>query len=172
MRGSGGIKRRVRSELSCVNTVFLLILAGACVLLGILFAISGVSGFVYWHTFQPKFGLPPFFMVLFWIIAFALYGACVAVALSAPRYPSQAARKRAAILSACALVLCYVWIPVVYKAASFFLATLLVAVIILCLAVLYSMFRRVSRLASWGILIFTVWMLYILYYSFTLFLLN
>ncbi len=166
------LKRRIRSELSCVNTVFLLIMAGACVLLGVLFAVSGVSGFVYWHTFQPKFGLPPFFMVLFWILAYALYGASSAVALCAPRCQSQAARKRIAILSACLLVLCYVWIPVVYKAASFFLATLLIAVIILCLAVLYSIFRRISCLASWGLLIFAVWMLYILYYTFALFLLN
>ena len=166
------LKRRIRSELSCVNTVFLLIMAGACVLLGVLFAVSGVSGLVYWHTFQPKFGLPPFFMVLFWMLAYALYGASSAVALCAPRYQSQAARKRMAILSACLLVLCYVWIPVVYKAASFFLATLLIAVIILCLAVLYSMFRRISCLASWGLLIFAVWMLYILYYTFALFLLN
>ena len=100
------LKRRLCSELSCVNMVFLSILAGACVLLGILFAISGVSGFIYWHTFQPKFGLPPFFMVLFWIIAYALFGACIAVALSAPRCQSQAARKRIAILAACALILC------------------------------------------------------------------
>ncbi len=166
------LKRRLRSELSCVNMVFLSILAGACVLLGILFAISGVSGFVYWHTFQPKFGLPPFFMVLFWIIAYALFGACIAIALSAPRCQSEAARKRTAILAACALILCYVWIPVVYKAASFFLATLLAAVIVLCLAVLYSMLRRVSRLASFGILVFAVWMLYILCYTLALFLLN
>ena len=172
MKGTGNFKRQLRAELSCVNTTLVLVMAGVRVLLGILFAISGVSQYVYWYTYQPKCGLPAFFMVLFWMIAYAVFGACTAIALSAPHYRSQQAKKHAAILAACTLVLCYVWIPVVYKAASFFLATLLAVVIIICLAVLFSMFCRISKLASWGILAFAAWMLYILYYTFALFLLN
>ena len=172
MKGMGDIKRRMRSEIACMNKTLVIILAAACVLLGILFAISGVDKYVYWYCFQPKCAMAPFFMVLFWIIAYAVFGASVAIALAAPCYRSQTAKKRAAILAACTLVLCYVWIPVVYKAASFFLATLLVAGIVICLAGLFSLFTRLSKLASWGILLFAAWMLYILYYSFTLFLLN
>lgn len=69
-------------------------------------------------VFSRNGAMAPFFMVLFWIIAYAVFGASVAIALAAPCYRSQAAKKRAAILAVCTLVLCYVWIPVVYKAGE------------------------------------------------------
>ena len=172
MKGIKEIKRQMQHELSCVNLTFVIILAAACVVLGILFAIGGVDRYLYWYYYLPKCALSPFFLVLFWLVAYALFGACAAVALSAPCYRCAVAKKKMAVLFACTLVLCYVWIPVVYKASSFFLGTLLVAVIIVCLAVLFSMSTRISKLASWGILLFAFWMLYILYYTFTLCLLN
>ena len=54
MKGMGDIKRRMRSEIACMNKTLVLIIAGACVLLGVLFAISGVDKYVYWYCFQPK----------------------------------------------------------------------------------------------------------------------
>lgn len=52
MKGMGDIKRRMRSEIACMNKTLVLIIAGACVLLGVLFAISGVDKYVYWYCFQ------------------------------------------------------------------------------------------------------------------------
>ena len=171
MKGIGDFKRKWRYEISCVNTTLVIILAAVAVGLGILFAVSGIDHYLYWYCLQPRCALAPFFMIIFWALAYALLGASVGVALSVP-CRHVVTKRRIAVVSLCALILCYVWIPVVYKAASFFLGTLLVAVIILILAVLFSMCSRISRLASWGVLAFAVWMLYILYYTFTLGLLN
>ena len=171
MKGTEDFKRKWRYEISCVNVTLVIILAAVAVVLGALFAISGAGRYLYWYFLQPRCAPAPFFMVLLWGIAYALLGASVGAALSVP-CRHAVTRRRIALAFACALILCYVWIPVVYRAASFFLGTLLVAVIILCLAVLFSLVSRISRLASWGVLVFAVWMLYILYYTFALGLIN
>lgn len=173
MKGSiKDLKRRIHYELSCINTTLAIIMAAGCVLLGILFAIGGVDGDLYEEWNIPLCAFSPFFMVLFWIIAYAVFGASCAIAISTPYNRNGAAKTRSIILFACTLVLCYSWIPIVYKAASLLLGTLLAAVIIICLAILFSMFVRMNRIAAWGVFAFAAWMLYILYYTFALFLLN
>lgn len=171
MGKQGNLKRQMEAELAPIRKTALFISAGVCVVFGILFALTGVDRYVYFCTLQPRCRLSPFFSVVLWIVALAVYGASAALLL-ARRRGLEKRSCEVGILAVSAPILCYVWLPVVYKAASFLLATLLVAVILFCMAALFSNACRRSRIAALGFALFSVWMLYILYYSFALFLLN
>lgn len=166
------LKRRIRQETACLNTALALILCAAALLLGILFAIKGIDGELYCGLILPACALTPFFMVLCFALALIVFAVSAAACASSP----MRARKKPAwimlLLYLCAFALAYAWIPLTYKAGAFFASALLCAVDILALAALYPQARRASRISSAGIFLFAVWMVYLLYLSFSLFLIN
>ena len=115
----------------------------------------------------PRTALPSFLHILFQLAAYALFGAAFAILWKAPlpqkTYRLRLQKKCALVLFVCVLVLCYVWIPVVCKAGSYFLGVLLCGVILLSLFVLACLSYRISLLTSVLLVVFSVWALYILY---------
>lgn len=165
-------RKRIAREIFCFNRKTVLLFAAAAVLLGLLFALGGVNRYVYWHLFLPRGALPPFFMVLLWGLMLALFGVCMALAFDSPFCDRHITKNMLLLLFCASLVLCYVWIPMVYKAAAFFLALLIVVMLLLCLSLFFVTVWRLHKVAAAGIGIFALWILYILYYTFALFLLN
>ena len=156
-------KRRVRRELSCINTTLVIIFAAAAVTLGIIFAIGGVDGDACEEVI---------FMCYFFGIAVALFAVSQAIIISTPAGCFAKQKTRSIVLFACALILVYVWIPVMFTATEFLLGTLLVLIIMLACAALFSIALKINRIAAYAIFAFALWMLYILYFSFALLLLN
>ena len=165
-------KRRVRRELSCINTTLVIIFAAAAVTLGIIFAIGGVDGDACDEIIFPECAFSPFFMCFFFGIAVALFAVSQAIIISTPAGCIAKQKPRGTVLFACALILVYVWIPVMFTAAEFLLGTLLVLIIMLACAALFSIALKINRIAAYAIFAFALWMLYILYFSFALLLLN
>lgn len=159
------IHRRIRTESAYMNPILLGICAGVAVLLGAIFTtnlIGRPAGFL-----LPRTALPSFLHILFQLAAYALFGAAFAILWKAPlpqkTYRLRLQKKCALVLFVCVLVLCYVWIPVVCKAGSYFLGVLLCGVILLSLFVLACLSYRISLLTSVLLVVFSVWVLYILY---------
>lgn len=165
-------KRRVRRGLSCINTTLVIIFACVAVTLGIIFAIGGIDSDVCKEIIFPDCAFSPFFMCLFFGIAIALFAISQAVIISTPTGCFAKEKTRSSIIFFCALILIYVWIPVAFTATAFFLATMLVMIILLACAVLFSTALKINRIAAYAVFAFALWMLYILYYSFALMLLN
>ena len=80
------MKRNVAREAVCVNTVLVVICSAFCALLGIFFTIGGIDLEVYGQIVQPKFYLPPFFMIFFNVVFYALLGAAAGITMSTPYY--------------------------------------------------------------------------------------
>jgi tryptophan-rich sensory protein len=157
------IKSRIRKECAFLNPVLLGICAGFAVLLGALFTTSlagRVPGF-----FLPRTALPSFLHILFQLISYAILGAVFATLLKAPlcKRTLRLQKKSALLLCTCILVLCYVWIPLVCKASSYFLGALLCGVILTAVAVLFFLSYRISVISAGFLILFALWMLYILY---------
>ncbi|MCQ2436433.1 MAG: tryptophan-rich sensory protein [Clostridia bacterium] len=165
------LKRRIRCELICINPVLTAVFSSTAAFLGVIFALGGVDADTYDSFIQPRGALSPFFCVAIWIIMYALYGAAASEVASAKCRIGPEKRTQALALAACTLVLSYVWTPMVYRAANFFLASMLTVVTIIALAALYALYSSVGRICSAVILIYTLWHVYILYYTFALFLL-
>ena len=168
------IHRRIRTESAYMNPILLGICAGVAVLLGAIFTtnlIGRPAGFL-----LPRTALPSFLHILFQLAAYALFGAAFAILWKAPlpqkTYRLRLQKKCALVLFVCVLVLCYVWIPLVYKAASFFLALLVLAVLFFCLAAIFMTVWREHSTAAVLLCFFALWIAYLFYYTFSLFLLN
>lgn len=166
------IKMQIARDGACINTTVVIICAAVCAVLGIIFAIGGIDSEVYEEIIQPKFYLPLFFMVLFNIIFYALLGAGAGIIISTPYYGKNQLKPISLFLAATVLLLCYAWIPLVYTAKSFLIATFIYVIVLLFFAVIFRMYMRISRIAAWMMLIFSVFALYMIFYSFTLFVIN
>lgn len=165
-------KRRVRRELSCINTTLVIIFAAVSVTLGIIFAIGGIDGDACEEIIFPDCAFSPFFMCFFFGIFIALFAVSQAIIISTPAGCFAKHKTRSIIIFVCALILVYVWIPVMFSAREFLLGTLLVLIILLACAALFSIAMKINRIAAYAIFAFALWMLYILYYSFALLLIN
>lgn len=165
-------KRRVRRGLSCINTTLVIIFVAVAVTLGIIFAIGGIDGDVCDEMIFPDCAFSPFFMCFFFGVAIAVFAVSQAIIISTPTGCFAKEKTRSTIIFICALILIYVWIPVTFTAAAFFLATMLVMIILLACAVLFSAAVKINRIAAYAVFAFALWMLYILYYSFAMMLLN
>lgn len=171
-RSMGKIKMRIARETACINTTVVIIFAAVCAVLGLIFAIGGVDGEVYENIIQPKFYLPPFFMVLFNLIFYALIGAAAGIIVSTPYYGKNSIKPISLFLSGAVLLLCFAWIPLIYTAASFLIGTLLYLIILLFSAVIFRFYFRINRIAAWMMLVFSAFALYMVFYGFTLFIIN
>ena len=162
------IKRRVRTEIVYLRPVLIGICAGVCVLLGAIFAVGlvGKPSVI----LLPRAVLPSFVGVLLQFLAYALFGASFGILLAMPFYGEntkmlRAQKKWAIVLFACLLVLCYSWFPVVNKAGSFLLGILLCGVILVGLAVLILFVHRISVLCTASLVLFSLWVVYLLYFT-------
>lgn len=166
------MKRSVSREAICVNTALVAICAAVCAVLGLLFALGGIDWDIYGEMVQPKFYLPPFFMVFFNLIFYAVLGAAIGIVLSTPYYRKNHIKLISLVLSVCTLFLCFTWVPLVYTATSFLIGAIVYLVVVLFSSVIFKFFFRINRVAAWLVLIFAVFALYMVCYSFTLFIIN
>ena len=159
------IRIRIRKESAFLNPVILGISTGISILFGALFTTSFVGHIP--AFLLPRTALPSFLHILFQLMAYAVIGAAFAALLNAPlcqqstRFRLQ--KKCGLLLFICTLVLCYVWIPLVCKAGSYFLGTLLCGIIFIALATLFFISYRISIISAGLLVLFSMWMLYILY---------
>ncbi len=165
------ITRRIRVESAYLNPVLLGICTGAAVLFGALC----MSGFIIRPVgaFLPRTALPAFLHILFQLIAYAMLGAGFSALVTAPhcrsstteRYPWKTV---GLIFFVCTLVLAYLWMPVVCRARSFFLGTLLCGILLLCVAAIFLLTRRISILSVLTVFFFGIWVFYLLYLTISL----
>ena len=164
--------RQIKREFFCVDRTMLAVFAGAAVLFGIFFALGGVSRYVVGHLIFPRGALPSLVMVLLWSVMLAALGVSAALVRSSDTAPVFVPKNMLFLLFLAALMLCYVWIPLVYKAASFFAALLVLAVLLLCLLAIFCGVRRSCAAVTVILAIFALWVGYLFYYTLALLLLN
>ena len=168
----GKIKRGFVRETICVNTTLVTVIARVCACLGLIFAIGGVDYEVYGEIAQPKFYFPPFVMIVFQIIFYALFGAAAGVIISTPYCRRGQGKFASLALAVCTLFLCFTWIPLVYTAASFFIAFVVCLIILVFCAVVFKLYSEVNTVAAFAVLLFALFDFYLACYSLSLFILN
>jgi|GEM_PF-1466158 len=161
------LKRKAAYEFSCVDIKLVAILSAVYAAICILTSIINVKGAVYKKFVMPKLAMPPFFIILFWIIASALLGAVLAIVISSPVRNTKL-RLQAIFSNVCAFVLSCAWIALVYSAKSFVLGALVCAVIVVCLWVQYLAVVKINGAASLALIICAVWLIYVFYFSVSL----
>lgn len=168
----GKIKRGFVREMLCVNTTLVIVAAIICACLGLIFAIGGVDYEVYGETAQPKFYFPPFVMIVLQIAFYALFGAAAGVIISTPHFRRGQGKFAPLALAVCTLFLCFTWIPLVYTAASFFIAFIVCIIILVFCAAVFKMYININSVAAFAVLIFAFFDFYLACYSLSLFILN
>ncbi len=165
------LKRRILIESAYLHPVTIGISAGIVVLFGALFTTSLLHHPI--GVYLPHALLPSFWYILFQLSAYAVFGAAFAVLLDAP--PCACTPKRLSLQKTCGLllavsvlILSYVWIPLVCRAGSYFLGTLLCLVILLALFTLFLLICRISFISAGLFVLFAFWMIYILYLTLAL----
>ena len=168
----GRIKRGFVRETLCINKTVVIVCAIICACMGLCFAIGGVDYEVYGEIAQPKFYFPPFVMIILQLLFYALFGAAAGVIISTPYCRRGRGKLTALALAVCTLFLCFTWIPLVYTAASFFIAFIVCLIILAFCAVLFKLYYEINRVAAFALLIFTLFDFYLACYSLSLFILN
>ena len=166
------IKRGFVRETVCVNGTVVITCALICACLGLIFAIGGVDYEVYGEIVQPKFYFPPVVRVALRLVFYALFGAAAGIIISTPYYRKSRGKLLALALALCTLFLCFTWIPLVYTAASFFIAFMVCLIVIVFCAVLFKFYLQINSVAAFSVLIFAFFELYLACYSLSLFILN
>ncbi|MBQ8404524.1 MAG: tryptophan-rich sensory protein [Clostridia bacterium] len=166
------IKRNFVRETLCVNPTVVAVCAAVCACLGLIFAIGGVDYDVYCEIAQPKFYFPSFIMVVLLLLFYALLGAAAGIIISTPYYRKNSHKTISLALAACTLFLCFTWLPLVYTAASFFIAALVCIVVLLFSALIFKFYIKINAVAAWSMLIFAIFDFYLICYSLSLFILN
>ena len=164
--------RQIKREFFYVDRTMLAVFAGTAVLLGVFFALGSVNRHVVGHLLFPRGAIPSFVMVLLWGVMLAALGASAVLVRSSDATPLFVPKNILFLLFLAALTLCYVWIPLVYKAASFFAALLVLTVLFLCLLAIFCGVRRSCAAVTVILAIFALWLGYLFYYTFALLLLN
>ena len=166
------IKRCFFRETMCINTTVVAVCAAVCAVLGLIFSLGGVDYEVYSETVQPGFRFPPFIMVVLLLLAYALLGAAAGMIISTPYYRKNSDKMLSLALAACTLFLCFAWLPLVYTAASFFVAALISIIALFFCAVIFKYYIKINAVAAWIMVIFAFFELYLVCYSLSLFILN
>lgn len=168
----GKIKRGFVRETVCVNKTVVLVAAVVCACLGLIFAIGGVDREVYEEIAQPKFYFTPFFMIVTQMLFYALFGAAAGVVICTPYCRRGRGKLTALALAACTLFLCFTWIPLVYTAASFFIAFFVCLIILAFCAAIFKLYHEINSVAAFAVLVFALFDFYLACYSLSLFILN
>jgi tryptophan-rich sensory protein len=165
------IKRKWETEFACLPWKSLLILAGICLLCGIIITFSGANRHPI-HYYIPV-GYPPLFVILFfWYAEYFLLGLGLGIFLFRQKCRKNNRFQEHFCLFLSAMILSYAWIPLVIRGGNLFFA------LMICLAVsgilLFLLFAL--RPYTFGVPIIlavcTFWQLYALLYTLFLLLFN
>ena len=160
------LKRKIRYETSCLNLALVFTVAAFCAVACIITAVSNFDGEAYELLAVPRIAMPPFFIVFFWTVETALFGAAVGIAVSIPSGTREASR-RASALMFCVLAASYAWLPLFYSAQCFFIAALCAVCALILSAAVFSICQRISKMAALFVLIYTAWLVYMVLLSFS-----
>lgn len=166
------ISRNIKKELACVNMTVAIIAMVLSVVTGVFFAIGGIDGEAWEEICTPVWALHPVILVIFFALALCLLAISLSITFFSPLHLCGKPMQTAYILYACVYALTYIWIPLTYKATAFFASALTCAVCLVLLSVLYPLVRRVGKLPSLCLLLFSAWQGYLLCFSFALFVVN
>lgn len=166
------ISRNIKKELACVNMTVTIIAMVLSVVTGVFFAIGGIDGEAWEEICTPVWALHPVILVIFFALALCLLAISLSITFFSPLHLCGNPMQTAYILYACVYALTYIWIPLTYKATAFFASALTCAVCLVLLSVLYPLVRRVGKLPSLCLLLFSAWQGYLLCFSFALFVVN
>ena len=166
------ISRNIKKELACVNMTVTIIAMVLSVVTGVFFAIGGIDGEAWEEICTPVWALHPVILVIFFALALCLLAISFSITFFSPLHLCGKPMQTAYILYACVYALTYIWIPLTYKATAFFASALTCAVCLVLLSVLYPLVRRVGKLPSLCLLLFSAWQGYLLCFSFALFVVN
>lgn len=166
------ISRNIKKELACVNMTVTIIAMVLSVVTGVFFAIGGIDGEAWEAICTPVWALHPVILVIFFALALCLLAISLSITFFSPLHLCGKPMQTAYILYACVYALTYIWIPLTYKATAFFASALTCAVCLVLLSVLYPLVRRVGKLPSLCLLLFSAWQGYLLCFSFALFVVN
>ena len=166
------ISRNIKKELACVNMTVTIIAMVLSVVTGVFFAIGGIDGEAWEEICTPVWALHPVILVIFFALALCLLAISLSITFFSPLHLCGKPMQTAYILYACVYALTYIWIPLTYKATAFFASALTCAVCLVLLSVLYPLVRRVGKLSSLCLLLFSAWQGYLLCFSFALFVVN
>ena len=169
---SNEIKRKLRAETACLNRTAVIAACAAAVVFGILFAVNGIDADVCGKMIRPACALPVWLMIPFFAFALCVLAFSFACAVSSPVIVPGKRQKLTAALYFTVLALNYVWIPLTYKAASFFASFIVCAICIAVLCAIYTVVSRAGKLAAATVIIFAVWKVYLAYLSIALFFVN
>ena len=164
---SNELKRKIRYETSCIDGRTVAITAGVFAFVVVLTAIFNVKSAVYKEFVPPKLSLSPFWCMLVFSLMAALFGAALGAVISLPARNGKM-RNIAVAAGVGALVLSCAWIVLVYAAASFFIASLVAVVTFALCAVSYFVTAKMNRLASWAVIGYGAWVIYLFYFSLAL----
>jgi len=160
------LKRKIRYETSCLNLALVFTVAAFCAVACIITAVSNFDGEAYELISVPKVAMPPFFVIFFWTVETALFGAAVGITVSIPSGTMEMKRKASALMF-CVLAASYAWIPLFYAAQCFFISALCAVCALILSAAVFSICRRISKMAGLLVMIYTVWLVYIVLLSFS-----
>ena len=164
---SNELKRKIKYETSCIDVKTVGITAAAFAAICALTAIFNVKSAVYGKFTPPKLSLSPFWCIFVFVLMSALFGAALGAIISS--FVREQKTKSVAVAAAvCAFVLSCAWIVLVYSAASFFIAALVAVVIFALVAVSFTLYAKMSRIASWAVLGYAAWVIYLFYFSLAL----
>ena len=166
------ISRNIKKELACVNMTVTIIAMVLSVVTGVFFAIGGIDGEAWEEICTPVWALHPVILVIFFALALCLLAISLSITFFSPLHLCGKPMQTAYILYACVYALTYIWIPLTYKATAVFASALTCAVCLVLLSVLYPLVRRVGKLPSLCLLLFSAWQGYLLCFSFALFVVN
>ena len=166
------ISRNIKKELACVNMTVTIIAMVLSVVTGVFFAIGGIDGEAWEEICTPVWALHPVILVIFFALALCLLAISLSITFFSPLHLCGKPMQTAYILYACVYALTYIWSPLTYKATAFFASALTCAVCLVLLSVLYPLVRRVGKLSSLCLLLFSAWQGYLLCFSFALFVVN
>ena len=156
--------RRISAEFCYVPAVPALITAAVCLIVGIMVSVSS-KGF---SAFLPRPIFSVVFMGIFWGIFYVLVGFALGCFLFSGDCYTNIRREQTTLLFLCTLVLAYSWTVVVCKAGNFFLGLLICFSLIACLVTLFLALRKRCFLSGIMILSGSIWIFYVIYYTFSL----
>ena len=160
------LKRKIKYETSCLSLPLVLTVAVFCAVACVITAVSNFDGEAYGLLCVPRIAMPPFFVILFWTVETALFGAAVGITVSIPS-GTREAKRRASALMFCVLAASYAWLPLFYSAQCFFIAALCAACALILSAAVFSICQRISKMAALFVLVYTIWLVYIALLSFS-----
>ena len=164
---------RLRAEHRELNYPHCLIGAICGTILGI-FSIILAGRFFVLYTFLmlPRSAFPAIVFLIFFIAQFALCGAIVASLISCPHRHRRKRRNAALLIMCTQIALKAIWFPTTFGSLSFLFSVLIItlAAVICFYAIRYIV--CVNAVTAIAALIHFIWLVYLVWFSLAIFLLN